>query len=151
LQPVVLATELFNTENYPTTLIAAGAYTPEVGYEALDMSMPSYTVGNDALLGGSAKMEVVTLSPEKEAERAANAKVQAAKKAKQEVKRAEKQAANEAKQAANAASRASQPGAAEKEARVAKAVAAREAKRQQAEEADDKPSVVDNMKRMYGR
>jgi len=28
----------------PTTLIAAGAYVPENGYDSLDMSMPSYTV-----------------------------------------------------------------------------------------------------------
>lgn len=31
-------------QSYPTTLIAAGAYLPESGYDSLDMSMPSYSV-----------------------------------------------------------------------------------------------------------
>lgn len=158
-EPVVLTTGFLNTENYPTTImIAKGAYTPEEGYESLDMSMPSYKVGKDDLLSGSSlKMEdVVPLSPEKEAERAAkeaaNYKVQAAKKVAQEAKRATKQAAYEAKQIANEKARDSQPGAAEKKARAVKSAAAREAKREQAGEDDEeKSSVVDNMKRMYGR
>jgi hypothetical protein len=31
-------------QSYPTTLIAAGAYQPESGYDSLDFSMPSYKV-----------------------------------------------------------------------------------------------------------
>jgi hypothetical protein len=31
-------------QSYPTTIIAAGAYQPESGYDSLDFSMPSYKI-----------------------------------------------------------------------------------------------------------
>jgi len=48
-------------EAYPTTIIAEGAYTPEAGYESLNMDMPNYSIKREAKFksDGTGQEEVV--------------------------------------------------------------------------------------------
>jgi len=142
--------------------LAAGAYIPEESYGTLDLKMPSYTLEKD---------EAVTIDKdedpakaEKRAERERAAKEKAEQIAQQKAKKAQLQA-----QAAAAKAQAQAEKEAAKEQAKADAVVARaakieamkdekmrafaqaqEAKRQQDEAEGNKPSVMDNMKRMYG-
>jgi len=41
-------------EAFPTTIIAEGAYTPEAGYESLNMDMPTYSIKKSAVFQSEA-------------------------------------------------------------------------------------------------
>lgn len=141
----------------PTIANAAGAYTAEGGYDDFSngLSMPKYNVDNEGQLGLSApgnktgdpakaaKMEAKAAAAKEKA--AAKAQAEAAKKAARINAEAAKREADAAKIAAKEEARKRQLANMSEEQRAK--IEAYEAKKK---ENAGKPSVTDNMKRMYG-
>ena len=101
-------------DNYPSTMIAIGAYVPEDSYTSTDMSMPKYnTAGTAEMLaapgsklagaGGEAKTVKVTVKKGEDPEKAL---ARAQQEAEKREAKAKKLAETEAKMAAKKAERA---------------------------------------------
>eukprot|EP00977_Amphora_coffeiformis_P009010 scaffold2043_cov166-Amphora_coffeaeformis.AAC.9 len=105
-------------DNYPSTMVAVGAYIPEDSYMSTDMSMPKYNTAGTAEIiaapgsklagaGGQAKTVKVKVSKGEDPEKAL---ARAQKEAEKSEAKAKKLAETQAKMAAKKAERAKMQG-----------------------------------------